>query len=99
MPIVIQKESHLLYMDADKVRFPLTLRRWQPGDWFIPFGMKGKKKLSDFFVDKRFSLKEKEDAWLLLSGDQVVWVVGERSDDRFQVTKTTKRVLVIEWNR
>lgn len=98
MPITIQKESHFLYMDADKVTFPLTLRRWQPGDWFIPFGMKGRKKLSDFFVDNKFSFKEKEDAWLLLSGDQVAWVVGERSDDRFRITEATKRVLVIELN-
>ncbi|HHU26181.1 MAG TPA: tRNA lysidine(34) synthetase TilS [Bacteroidales bacterium] len=98
MPVTIRKESRFLYMDADKVTFPLTLRRWQPGDWFIPFGMRGRKKLSDFFVDKKFSLKEKEDAWLLLSGDQVAWVVGERGDHRFRVTESTKRVLVIEWS-
>ncbi len=98
MPVTIQKESRFLYMDADKVTFPLTLRKWQSGDWFIPFGMKGRKKLSDFFVDKKFSLKEKEDVWLLLSGDQVAWLVGERSDDRFRVTESTKRVLVIEWS-
>jgi tRNA(Ile)-lysidine synthase len=98
MPVAIQKGARFLYMDADKVTFPLTLRRWQPGDWFIPFGMKGRKKLSDFFVDKKFSLKDKEDTWLLLSGDQVAWVVGERSDDRFRVTEATKRVLVIEWS-
>jgi tRNA(Ile)-lysidine synthase len=60
--------------------------------------MRGRKKLSDFFVDKKFSLKEKEDAWLLLSGDQVAWVVGERGDHRFRVTESTKRVLVIEWS-
>lgn len=98
MPVTIQKESRFLYMDADKVTFPLTLRKWQSGDWFIPFGMKGRKKLSDFFVDKKFSLKEKEDVWLLLSGDQVAWLVGERNDDRFRVTESTKRVLVIEWS-
>ncbi len=96
MPVTIRKESHILYIDADSVKFPLTLRKWQHGDWFIPLGMKGKKKLSDFFVDNKFSIKEKENAWLLLSDDQVVWLVGIRSDNRFRVTEATRRVLVIE---
>lgn len=96
-PVSLRKAPQLLYMDADKVVYPLTLRRWQTGDWFIPFGMKGRKKLSDYFTDKKFSLKEKEEAWVLLSGDRIAWVVGERSDDRFRVTEKTKRVLVVEY--
>lgn len=96
VPLKIEKEKRFVYIDADKLTFPLTLRRWNKGDWFIPFGMKGKKKLSDFFVDLKFSLKEKEEAWLLVSGDRVVWVVGERGDDRFRVTENTRKVLVVE---
>ena len=66
------------------------------GDWFIPFGMKGKKKLSDFFTDRKLNIKEKEEAWLLVSGEDIVWVVGERGDNRFRVTPNTRQVIVFE---
>lgn len=92
----IEKDSSKLYADADKLTFPLVLRKWKQGDWFIPFGMKGRKKLSDYFSDQKFSLKDKEDCWILISGDDIVWIVGERSDDRFRVTEETKNVLYIE---
>ena len=88
--------SRFLYIDADKIKYPLVLRRWKSGDWFIPFGMKGKKKLSDYFTDRKFSLKDKEDAWLLVAGDDIVWIVGERNDNRFKVTENTKRIISIE---
>ncbi|MCE5206451.1 MAG: tRNA lysidine(34) synthetase TilS [Porphyromonadaceae bacterium] len=87
----IQRNKRFLYADYDRLKFPLTLRKWRQGDWFIPFGMKGRKKLSDYFTDRKFSLKDKEDAWILLSGDEILWVVGERPDDRFRVTKNTVR--------
>lgn len=95
-PHQIKKSNRFLYADADKLSFPLELRKWQPGDWFIPFGMKGKKKLSDFFTDRKLNLKEKENAWVLLSGKNIVWVVGRRPDNRFRVTEHTKSVLKIE---
>ncbi len=96
MPIEIRKERDFLYLDADKVVYPLQLRRWEQGDWFVPFGMKGRKKLSDFFTDSKLNRKEKEEVWVLLSGGQIVWIVGRRGDDRLRVTEATKRVLVIE---
>lgn len=96
MPVEIKKNNRWLYADADKLEFPLKLRRWQEGDWFIPFGMKGKKKLSDYFTDRKYNLKEKKEAWLLLSGDGIVWIVGERTDDRFKVTEKSKRILIVE---
>ncbi len=96
VPESIDKRNTLLYADAGKLTFPLKLRKWQSGDWFIPFGMKGKKKLSDFFTNQKLSLKEKEETWLLLSGEDVVWVVGYRSDNRFKITPATERVLQIE---
>lgn len=96
VPDSINKSTCVLYADTAKLRFPLKLRKWQFGDWFIPFGMTGKKKLSDFFTDRKFNLKEKEETWLLLSGEDVVWVVGHRSDDRFKITSTTEHVLQIE---
>lgn len=90
------KSANVACLDADKLRYPLTLRRWQKGDWFIPFGMKGRKKLSDFFADKKLSLIDKEQVWLLVSGEDIVWVVGYRVDARYAVTDDTKKVKVFE---
>ena len=90
------KSSNVACLDADKLQYPLVLRRWQQGDWFIPFGMKGRKKLSDFFVDKKFTTSDKEQLWLLVSGDDIVWVVGHRVDARFAVTDRTKRVKIFK---
>lgn len=95
-PVPISKSTKILYADADLLKFPLILRKWQSGDWFVPFGMKGRKKLSDFFTDQKFSLKDKEDVWILTSGDDVLWVVGHRSDNRYRVSDKTKEVLIIE---
>ena len=89
-------DSRFLYIDADKIKYPLVLRKWRSGDWFIPFGMKGRKKLSDYFSDRKFSLKDKEDAWLLASGDDIVWIVGERNDNRFRISEDTIKIISIE---
>ena len=88
------KSANVACLDADKLQYPLILRRWQQGDWFIPFGMKGRKKLSDFFVDKKMSLIDKEQLWLLTSGEDIVWVVGHRVDARYAVTDKTKKVKI-----
>ena len=88
------KSANVACVDADKLQYPLCLRHWQQGDWFIPFGMKGRKKLSDFFVDKKFSTNEKEQLWLLTSGDDIVWVVGHRVDARYAVTAKTKKIKI-----
>ena len=95
----IQKDKDIAYFDLDKLKFPLVLRHWQQGDWFVPFGMQGRKKLSDYFSDKKFSRLEKERVWLLCSGDEVIWIVGERSDNRFRVECATKRCLVVNFFR
>ena len=94
---MLNPDKCFLYVDADKIHYPLILRKWRSGDWFIPFGMKGRKKVSDFFTDRKFSLLEKEQAWILTSknGD-ILWIVGERSDNRYRVTSETKNVLQIE---
>lgn len=93
---VIQKEKQIAYFDYDKIHFPLILRRWRKGDWFIPFGMKGRKKISDYFTDRKISLPEKEKIWLLCCGDDVIWIVGERSDGRYCLENTTKQVLIVK---
>lgn len=93
----IRKDRHNAYFDYDKLSFPLTLRKWKEGDWFIPFGMKGRKKLSDYFSDRKFSRIDKEQVWLLCSGENILWIVGERTDNRFCIDKTTKSVLVVNF--
>ncbi|MEI9918253.1 MAG: tRNA lysidine(34) synthetase TilS [Bacteroidota bacterium] len=82
------------YVDADKIG-PLVLRNWEEGDFFYPLGMKGRKKLSDFFIDEKIPVTEKQSIKVLTSNNEVVWVVGKRLDDRFRITAVTKRVLII----
>ena len=84
-------------MDADKLQFPLVLRKWRHGDRFRPLGMKSMKKLSDFFTDAKFSLIEKERCWVLVSGEQIAWIVGLRIDDRFKITQKTRRILSMNY--
>lgn len=93
---VLRKDSDICNIDSDLIDFPLVLRHWKKGDSFIPFGMKGRKKLSDYFIDEKLSLFEKESIWILTSGDEIVWVVGMRSDNRFRVTNQTKNVLIVQ---
>ncbi|MDR1258187.1 MAG: tRNA lysidine(34) synthetase TilS [Tannerellaceae bacterium] len=95
----LSKNKSYAYFDYDKLKFPLLVRIWQPGDWFIPFGMKGRKKLSDYFVDHQYSLIDKEKVWLLCSGENIIWIIGERIDNRFGVNKTTKYVLSVFFSR
>lgn len=87
--------ENVALIDADKLRYPLRLRRWHDGDWFQPLGMSGRKKISDYLIDKKVSMAEKNRQFVLLSGDDIVWVVGRRLDDRFAITKRTERVLKI----
>ena len=87
--------EQIAQVDADRLQFPLTLRRWKEGDWFIPFGMTGRKKVSDFLIDAKVSLPEKQRQFVLLSGDDIVWLVGRRIDDRYRLTSETENVLRI----
>jgi len=82
-------------LDLDKLQFPLKLRHWQDGDYFIPLGMKGKKKLSDFFIDRKISLPEKKRIWLLTSGEDIVWIMGKQIDERYKVTAQTQKILFL----
>ena len=83
-------------IDLDKLKFPLEIRKWQKGDVFYPLGMKGKKKLSDFFIAKKLSISQKENTWLLTSAGKIVWIIGLRIDDRFKITDKTKKIYFVE---
>lgn len=86
-----------VFVDNQLIKFPLFVRKWQDGDYFYPFGMGGrKKKLSKYFKDEKRSLPEKEDTWVLCSGNDIVWVIGQRADERFKVTEQTTQILNIQ---
>ncbi|WP_228027892.1 tRNA lysidine(34) synthetase TilS [Costertonia aggregata] len=85
--------KHILYADADTLAYPLTVRKWKKGDYIYPYGMKGKKKVSKFFKDEKIDIISKRKQWLLCSGNAIVWIVGKRSDNRFKITKTTKKII------
>ncbi|KAB1067154.1 tRNA lysidine(34) synthetase TilS [Tamlana haliotis] len=93
---ISETPTNCIYIDKALLKFPLTLRKKQEGDVFYPLGMAGKKKLSKYFKDEKLSLLDKENTWLLCSGEDIVWVINRRADNRFKVTPETERILKIE---
>ena len=97
VPQIIQEEvdhisetgPNIAYFDKEKIISPITYRRAREGDWFIPFGMKGKKLISDYLTDVKATRFEKESQVLALCGEDIIWVVGHRSDNRYKVDKNT----------
>ncbi|WP_455963800.1 tRNA lysidine(34) synthetase TilS [Bacteroides bouchesdurhonensis] len=90
----IPHEKEVACFDADKLSGTITLRRCQTGDTFIPFGMKGKKKVSDYLTDRKFSISQKERQWVLCCNEQIAWLIGERTDNRFRIDENTRRVVI-----
>ncbi|MDI9310649.1 MAG: tRNA lysidine(34) synthetase TilS [Limnohabitans sp.] len=84
-----------IFVDYDKLKFPLILRKWKEGDYFYPSGMKGKKKVSKYFKDEKFSLVDKENTWILCSQDAIIWIVNHRADERFIANSKSKNILNI----
>jgi tRNA(Ile)-lysidine synthase len=89
----IPKDPNTACLDLDSFQFPLIIRRWMHGDYFFPLGMEQIKKLSDFFVDEKVSVPEKDRTWIMASGKKIVWIMGYRIDNRFRITPSTQRVL------
>ena len=93
----IEKENKsTIHLDKNSITFPLTLRKWQYGDFFYPKGMQGKKKISKFFKDEKYSSIDKENTWLLCTENNITWVIGKRQDNRFFANEKTKSILKIE---
>jgi len=89
-------DANEAFLDFDKIKFPLCWRKWQFGDYFFPLGMSHKKKISDFLIDKKLSLINKDSITVLMSNQKIVWVVGLRVDDNYKITSKTKRVLSVK---
>ena len=89
----LDKDNKIAAFDADLLKLPLTLRLWQTGDYFVPFGMSGKKLVSDLLIDIKLNRFEKEQVWVLLSGNEIIWVVGYRATNTFKIGKNTRNVL------
>ena len=89
------KDKNIACFDLEKIGSSIKIRKWKQGDRFHPFGMKGSKKLSDFFVSEKMNFFEKQKTLVISAGDKIAWVVGRRIDERFAVTDTTKKILVI----
>jgi len=95
---ISETNKNIVYMDMEKLNYPLMLRKWRKGDYFYPLGMAGKKKLSKYFKDEKVDIIAKEEQWLLCSNEQIAWVIGRRADERFKVTPDTKKIVKITWH-
>lgn len=91
----LKQPPGIALIDPEKLVFPLRLRKWKRGDVFVPYGMSKFKKLSDFFIDLKYSRIDKENQWLLCSGTDIVWVIGRRLDDRYKVSGESLKILKI----
>ncbi len=92
-----EKMNNIAYFDFHKVADELVIRRWKEADWFIPLGMNGKRKLSDFFVDRKLNKFQKQNAWLLESNGEIIWIVGMQQNNTAKIDNSTSQVLRIEY--
>lgn len=92
----IQTDPSVAFIDSEKLLFPLLVRKWKTGDYFYPIGMKQRKKLSDYFIDKKYSILDKENKLILESAGKIVWIIGDRLDNRFKITRLTKKAMIIK---
>ncbi|WP_071144925.1 tRNA lysidine(34) synthetase TilS [Bacteroides ihuae] len=95
---VIPHERGIACFDADKLKRPLSIRKWRQGDTFVPFGMEGKKLVSNYLTDRKLSIAVKEQQWVLCSDEKIAWLIGERTDNRFRIDDATKRIIIVTFN-
>ena len=94
---IIPRDRNTACFDADKLKQPLTVRHCRQGDTFVPFGMTGQKKVSDYLTDRKFSLSRKEQQWVLCSDSHIIWLIGERTDNRFRIDDQTQKVIILKF--
>ena len=92
VPFHPSTDPTLAYLDADKLQFPLTIRPWRQGDRMRPLGMGGHKLVSDVLNDMKLSRTEREQTAVLVSGNEIAWIIGRRIDHRFRIVSDTKQV-------
>jgi tRNA(Ile)-lysidine synthase len=95
MNFQISSDTEIALLDADKIRFPIVIRNYEEGDYFYPLGMNRKKLLSDFFIDLKMNLFEKEEILIVATEMDIIWVTNKRIDNRFKITPETKLILKI----
>lgn len=93
---ISHQARNTIFVDENKLTYPLEIRKWKEGDFFYPMGMEGKKKVSKFFKDDKLSLIDKSNVWLLCSEGQIVWIINKRQDSRFKVDNNTTNTLQIQ---
>ena len=92
--VAIIGDPNVALLDAERLMLPLQIRSWEHGDVFQPLGMKGKKKISDFFIQRKINLFEKNRIPLLVNGNgDIMWVMGLQIDERYKITENTQKVL------
>ncbi len=98
-PLIVKDNPMAVSVDSELLSYPLTVRSWKQGDTFCPLGMKGSKKVSDFFVGEKIPLHKKQEIPLLVNGNgEIAWIGGYRLDDRYKVSVKTKKVTIFELN-
>lgn len=97
IPSEFKTDKDTALVDADRISYPLIIRKYKKGDRFNPFGMKGEKMLSDFFTDNKINLFERENIWILTTKeDEIIWIIGYRTDNKFKINENTKKILQIK---
>lgn len=97
-PFQISTSKKIAVVDTNHTMFPLVWRKWKPGDYFFPLGMNQRKKVSDFLIDEKVSLPDKESVTVLTCSGEIIWVVGFRLDDRFKLTEKTTKAIQLSIN-
>ena len=89
----LEIDNNIAYLDFDLLTFPITIRKWKNGDSFIPFGMTNNTKVSDFLIDKKVTQTEKDQTWVMLNKNEIIWVIGHRISNSYKISQLTENCL------